>query len=513
MTKLTRHLSSRLRDERGMALMLAIALTTILGATSITVVQVVQSEQSRSTQAVKRDASFQAAEAGIDEYIAKLLDDGTYDIHNVHPGESTRRSTSGVVVSPTCTGAPPTCSATPWNYGATWTYPNGKDKWRTLANGYEYNIEVRPPTQGSNGAVSILSTGRPAGSTDQRTWRALFGQVRPAGVADFQMIADSNITYGSTATTYGKIYAARDASGVAHSVRHDGDAYADIYAEGSITGAVTMYNGAKKYPSSTVRSVIPTPINFASFLASISAIQTASLPANGGLNFNASGKVWRLTFGSAGNVAVQSCSPVGTDNPAKTNPTSCSTVSGSPFNLPSNGAIYTGQTAIVSGTVNGRVTVASAGDIVVGGPIYYNDKRAGCSSGGSPTGPADDVLGLDAMDTMYIAQWLPSVTNATLTNYSWCAATISQNGTWESYTSNPIPTPRSQGGPTCNDPCSTMTFTGSTATEGGGQMGMFQYRHYNYDPALVWIQPPWFPVIAGMYTVYSKHELKASFGF
>src|SRR5262249_27118786 len=110
MSKLIRHLSGRLRDERGMALMLAIALTTILGAVSVTVVQVVQHEQSRSTQAVKRDASFQAAEAGIDEYIAKLLDDGSYDVHNVHPAESTRRSTSGVNVAPSCTGTPSVCT-------------------------------------------------------------------------------------------------------------------------------------------------------------------------------------------------------------------------------------------------------------------------------------------------------------------------------------------------------------------------------------------------------------------
>ena len=61
MTAVIRLLSRRLRDVRGMALLLAIALTTILGAVSITVVQVVQSEQTRSTSAVKRDASFQAA--------------------------------------------------------------------------------------------------------------------------------------------------------------------------------------------------------------------------------------------------------------------------------------------------------------------------------------------------------------------------------------------------------------------------------------------------------------------
>jgi Tfp pilus assembly protein PilX len=504
MSTLIRHLSRRLRDERGMALMLAIALTTILGAVSVTVVQVVQSEQSRSTQAVKRDASFQAAEAGIDEYTAKLLDDGSYDVHNVHAAESTRKATGGTLVTPSCTGTPAVCTSVPWNYGASWTYPNGKDRWRSLGNGYEYNLEVRPPAQGTNGAVSVLATGRPSGSTDKRTWRTLFGQVRPAGLADFQMIADADISYGATATTYGKIYAARDANGVAHNVNHAGNAYADIYAEGSITGGVVMHNGAQKYPSSTVRTVITSPIIFRSFLASISAIQTAAQPAQGGLSYDATGAYNTLWFtfnagtGQQGTVTVKQCAQAkdSSNNPIAVQsgkPTNCATIVTNQA-LPTNGAIYAADTSIVQGTVNGQVTLASAGDIVIGDNIYYNDARTGCSSGASPAPQADDVLGLDATNYMYIASWVG-------TNLSWCAATIAQNYKWES---DPSASNNSHG---------TMDFTGSTATEQGGQMSMFATRHYNYDPALLWIQPPWFPVIAGQYTVYSKHELPPTFGF
>ena len=133
-------------------------------------------------------------------------------------------------------------------------------------------------------------------------------------------------------------------------------------------------------------------------------------------------------------------------------------------------------------------------EIVIGGDIYYNDARTGCSSGAAAAPQADDVLGLDATNFMYVASWVPS-------DLSWCAATIAQTQKWES---DPSASNSSHG---------TMDFTGSTATEDGGQMSMFATRHYNYDPALMWIQPPWFPVIAGSYTVFSKHELPPSFGF
>ena len=53
-------------------------------------------------------------------------------------------------------------------------------------------------------------------------------QVRPSSVSDFQMIANADISYGAGATTYGKIYAGIDASGVKHSVTHNGTAYGDI---------------------------------------------------------------------------------------------------------------------------------------------------------------------------------------------------------------------------------------------------------------------------------------------
>ena len=54
------------------------------------------------------------------------------------------------------------------------------------------------------------------------------------------------------------------------------------------------------------------------------------------------------------------------------------------------------------------------------------------------------------------------------------------------------------------------TFTGSTATYGGGSMGLFNSRVYQYDSTLVYLPPPWFPTIQDAYTVVLSREVAAT---
>ena len=107
------------------------------------------------------------------------------------------------------------------------------------------------------------------------------------------------------------------------------------------------------------------------------------------------------------------------------------------YNVPSNGAIYSNETVIIGGTgsnasvVNGRVTVTSNNNIVIGNNISY---QPGTNS----------VLGLVALNNMIVAYWAPN-------NLSWNAATIATTGQWTD---------------TCGAFCyqcgthGTMTFTG-----------------------------------------------------
>lgn len=127
----------------------------VLLATSVSMVTASTTELNRSTVGIARSASYQAAEAGTEDYISKLTEDHSYYLHFVHPGEATRRDSSGALIGP----------GTTWNGGANWTYPNGRDAWRSMGNGYEYNLQISPPTV-TNGAVKILSTGRKQGTTN-----------------------------------------------------------------------------------------------------------------------------------------------------------------------------------------------------------------------------------------------------------------------------------------------------------------------------------------------------------
>jgi Tfp pilus assembly protein PilX len=457
---MSKRLQRLLHEEDGFAMSLVVVLSIALTVFSVALIDIVSHETGRSSHAVTRDASFHAAEAGINDYLTKLLSDRVYYTHEVHPGEATRLA-----------GAVTASAGQAWTGGLAWSYPNGKNAWRALSNGYEYDLQVTPPSAASS-ALRIVSTGRPAGSTDASDWRVLETLVRQSSVTDFQMLANADISYGSTATTYGKIYAGIDSNGVAHSVTHAGTAYADVYAEGSVLGSPTLRNGAKTYGSATIRTVVKSPINFNDFLASLVDIQRASQTGGVFLN-NTAVDGWKLTFSSTGTFTAQTCMKASARDIAQTSPT-CGAAS--TYNVPANGAIYVGQSAIVSGVVNGRVTVASNNNIVIGGNLSYQT-----------TG--DDVLGLVAATDMIVAQWTPS----TLT---WRAATIAQSGAWRSWSNDSSHV--------------SMTFQGSTSTNLGGSMGMFQTRVYQYDDSLLYLQPPWFPTVDGAFTILLSRELAAS---
>jgi hypothetical protein len=182
-------------------------------------------------------------------------------------------------------------------------------------------------------------------------------------------------------------------------------------------------------------------------------------------------------------VIVQSCLKTG-GKPLGDVPPTCG--AGLALALPANGAIYVGQAAIVSGTVNGRVTIGSASDILPGNTLTY------LQSG-------DDVLGLVASHSVIVPQWAPST-------MSWRAATIAQSGTFRSYGWDPQ-TSSNEPDYVGNSRLTSMTFTGSTATYGGGSMALFATRTYQYDTSLLYLPPPWFPTLQDAYTIILSREL------
>ena len=333
----------------------------------------------------------------------------------------------------------------------------------------------------ASSSTRVVTTARRVGQTTQR--RRIESLVRPATVADYQMIANQDIVYGSAATTRGKIYAGRDAGGTNHNVDHQGTAYDDVYAEGQVTGPATWGDTTKvaldSNSSPTIRSKVPAPINFATFTSSLTDLAGAAT-LNGLPTLNdATVGAYRLTFNGAGTVSIARCTYGG--NGTTTAPTCATTGLGTgTFNVPSNGAIYASRDVIVMGVVKGKVTlgVGNAKNIWIGGNLDYTS--------------SSDVLGLIAANEMIVAMWCPN-------NLDWRAATIAQGGTsgngqWRSETGSPIK--------------GTMNFTGSTATAGGGYMSMFGTRNYLYDTNLAAVSPPFFPILEAPYVI-SSCELPA----
>ena len=449
-----------IRMEHGQALVLVLVIMVLLSVLALSMIDLTVGETRSSSHAVVRQTSFQAAEAGISDYTTKLVEDHLYYAHQVFPGESMRQATNGTQV--------PAGSA--WPYDLNWTYPTPHNAWRQLPNGWEYNLQITPPSAATPG-VTILATGRQHNDANTADWRAIKTVIRPTSLADFYRVVDGNVSFGSTTTTNGQIYANGNVS-------HDGIATANIYAEGTISGSVSMQKGAKKYDKNTIRSVIPSPIQFSDFVASLSDIQNAS--QNGGLYLNNTSKAaWRIVFNSNGTLTYSSCTQSGSNDVAAT-PPNCS-ITTTTVAVPANGAVYSPQTVIVSGQVHGRVTVASNNDIDIGDNISY-------------VTPGQDVLGLIAYDDVTVCDWAPNTLN-------WTGAVLAETGTWQSYSSSYTAAGR--------DKYSTMNFTGSSATKLGGDFGAFAYRNYNYDQNLLYLAPPWFPTIADSYTTLVFQEVAA----
>ncbi len=466
----------RKRGERGAAMITVMLVGVVLSSVVAVSVSNALSDLNRAASQLRRTTALQAAEAGIADYLAKLAEDHAYFAHYVHPAESTR--TSGATVL----GA-----GSAWTGGATWTYPASPNAWRSLPtvagsnNGYEYNVQITPPTVASP-SVRIVATGRKKNAT--REMRRLEVEVRPSSIADYVMLTNQSISYGSAATTRGKIYAGFNNAGVGQSVNHAGNAYASVYAEGAVRNtslglsnmaASQLHDGAREYDSTSspsIRSGLPSPILFSTFVNSIADVRSAAAVAPGLLLDDAATHAWRLTFNADATVTVTRCTRSGTSNLAAVAPT-CNTATQTTVPVPSNGAIYVEQSVMVRGVVDGQVTVFSNNDVVVGEDVSYEL-------------PGDDVLGLIAQNYLYIAQWAT-------TNLNLSAAIIARSGGYQSWSND-----GSHG---------TYTHNGAVATNLGGAMSMFTTRNYLYDSNLLFLQPPYWPGVGDAYVIVGYREL------
>jgi PilX N-terminal len=522
------------RDESGVALITVLMMVTLLLAVGVALPALTSSEGTRSNNDVRANSALQAAESGLNVYIADMTEDSAFYLDYIAAGEA--RRTSGGTQYPTTAGANASANVAlspSWGASATWTYPSNittDPGWRTVgSSAYQYLLEIFPNASNPN-EIRIIAVGRPtptgaAPATDTSDYRAVEAELNSLSISDFQMLSASAISYGSSATTNGWIYATDNDNGTPASISHSGKATADMFTENTLSsysGNTTIVSPARKYASNSspsIRTVINEPITFADLRQSNQiapetggegAIQLDA--ASTGITLtpttNVPNAFW-LKFSAPNKLSVYQCLEYYTGSSTKTyyavdldqpnggTETGNCTIYNSLSNVTLNATteeIYSTSDVIVSGAVGGQVTVYTAGgakategdDKVATGNIIIGDNI-------SYVTPGSDVLGLVATNSVIIACWEPE------TNLTWTAATIALNGAWESdpgYNNS------------CNMSKNNMTFTGSTATYSGGSMGGFNGSHtYNYDPTLRYLPPPDYPEIPSAFKIMYERQI------
>lgn len=476
------------RHQSGQTLIVVIFITMIAAMLVLASLSWATSSVFQTAASDRGDIALEAAEAGVQVYISRLVENPQYWLNHVDTAEDPRTdATTGGVVAPG--GA--------WTSGHSWTYPAKAQTWVTLNTSRfgaaKYNLRIYQDPQDAN-SVFVQSTATIGTATP--VTKSIVAQVSPESIANYQMISNASIAYGTTATTTGKIYSAQD-------VVHQGTAIGAIYAANDVcrndsNGASCTRSDATDpafsvggaFDSTTTPSFndkFPTPIDFTTFTSSISTIQAAAQATGLYLN-NTSYNGWELQFTSAGTVLVFPVTNT-TDLGVSIGKLGCPTT----YTLPTGNQpyyIYSQQPVIIgNGTsitdacgtttgerdsvVAGQVTVATPGNLYIGSNISY---ASGTTS----------VLGLIAANNLIISQVTPST-------LSWRAATLAQSGQW--YTDSTQTTKTA------------MTFTGSIATNQGGYASMFGTRTYNYDQTLQSVRPPLFPTLEDSWSIQYWHEV------
>src|SRR6266849_11004251 len=80
-----RRLRERLGDERGFALVIAMAVTVVFSMTVVTVIESATSNSRSSDRSKGRISAYSLAEAGINNAASILAKSNAYDPHLLHP--------------------------------------------------------------------------------------------------------------------------------------------------------------------------------------------------------------------------------------------------------------------------------------------------------------------------------------------------------------------------------------------------------------------------------------------
>ena len=187
-----------LGQERGFALVIALAVTFVFSMTVVTVIEAATSNTRSSDRSKGRISAYSLAEAGINNAASILAKSNAYDPHVLHP--------QGTYAQPDCASPPAnpvgaaslgnTCSAYSWTYdGGTTTmwgwFDSASANWTISATG-----SVRNAFGGANTSRTLSATihVRAAPSQDNyvTAWNYVFVKDTTSGVCNIQLDQTTN---------------------------------------------------------------------------------------------------------------------------------------------------------------------------------------------------------------------------------------------------------------------------------------------------------------------------------
>jgi hypothetical protein len=203
-------------DDQGIALIIVVILATVMSMIAAVIVTDSTAELRRSTIQVDKTSALQAAQAGIDDYTAKMTQDSLYYFHYVNQAEPQRTGFGAPGVVTAGTGTFTWTGINPWTYAA-----SSPRRWVALGTqGFEYS--PRSPPSVNDVAVTILATGRKVGDPNVSNWRDPDSSPR-----EFRR----DFRWWSPTTTPSGREQRRTVVSTHGTICHDGIATADLLAE------------------------------------------------------------------------------------------------------------------------------------------------------------------------------------------------------------------------------------------------------------------------------------------
>ncbi len=435
------------RDDSGIAVISVLGIVVVLTIVVVTLLQIGTSQYQQTAVSTDGMRAQAAAEAGLNAYLARLLQRNDFDQVYMAPGEATRSSDATCDAADVSAPGAGETVAVPANMND-WTHPCGFDAWSALdAEGgltdYEYAVAVFPRENGSK--LQIVAAGRRKDATPTKgALRYVEAKVRPSSFADYQMISQDNIYVNTSTTTSGRVYTTQNAY-------HRGTVKEWVIANDVVSYPTTTWTGKgiladcsppeaffeAGWPSTSchARERAGKSPEFSNIPKARAAIRSKVL-GGGGLFLDRANlgtyRGYEVTLTPAGQITVKRCKEkTGTTPPAE-DPDGAGTSFGNRGASPDASAgttynyledtkaceagtyttfpqsqqfyVYSDAPLVVSGYVVGQGIVVSDEDIYLGGNIYY----------GSDTNETDDdlnnyVLGLHAYSEII----LPAYVNGT----------------------------------------------------------------------------------------------------